>query len=348
MKQVKNNFGTGNLYTASDLDSYNKVYVLCTACMSVFSDFSSYAQNNAKFSTSLRQAGAIVVLGCQVTDLAILNDIKTMERLHLDNPKADCFMGGCLAQRFDIKIPSYINRLDVVRNTAKQYPNINFIRWQKPFWVDKLDKQELSQGNLFRDMYPLKIGAGCHGKCKYCTIRDTRGETYHKDPRTQIDEFLSHENIVLVSDSPTEMQIKVWCGIALDHKHPISIRNVEPYVALSCKEELLELASNNLLKIFHCPIQSSDRDILKDMGRPVDQTLSYIMFAQDLRNLGVTVATNVIIDYVMSRGEKFRNLDEDWMNSHFDYWVWNPYFDGNWNIKKAEQRFSKYIVNQDF
>lgn len=46
--------------------------------------------------------------------------------------------------------------------------------WQKPFWVKSWDDtdSDVAEGHLFRDMYPLKIGTGCHGKCKYCTIRD--------------------------------------------------------------------------------------------------------------------------------------------------------------------------------
>ena len=27
----------------------------------------------------------------------------------------------------------------------------------------------------------------------------------------------------------------------------------------------------------------------------------------------------------------------------FDYYSWNPYFDGNWDLEKAKMRFKKYI-----
>ena len=78
------------------------------------------------------------------------------------------------------------------------------------------------------------------------------------------------------------------------------------------------------------------------MNRDIEETLKYIELAQDLRQMGVKVATNIIIDYVVD-GEVIHNMDENWLNAHFDYWSWNPYFDGNWNYKKADQRFKKYI-----
>lgn len=216
--------------------------------------------------------------------------------------------------------------------------------WQKPFWVKdwKETDSELSEGHLFRDKYPLKIGAGCHGKCKYCTIRDTRGNTYLTVAERQEDEFLAHRNVVLISDSPSVQQIKAWCGIAIKHNKEISIRNVEPNVAIACKKELAELSKSGLLRIFHSPIQSNDPRLLKAMSRDSRTTLEYIAFAQELRKNGTIVGTNVIIDYNVD-GEIIRNYDENWLAAHFDYWAWNPYFDGKWEAKKAKERMQKYI-----
>lgn len=78
------------------------------------------------------------------------------------------------------------------------------------------------------------------------------------------------------------------------------------------------------------------------MNRSVDETFEYILFAQALRKLGVKVATNIIVDYVVD-GAVIHNMDESWLDAHFDYWSWNPYFDGDWDYQKAEERFKKYI-----
>lgn len=363
MRTATNRFGTGILYDETDLGT--GIYCVCTACMSVWSDFLSFAntelKNNGKTGKwrkdvtphyvekdyFLNETDTIVVLGCQVTDLAIYNDLKTAEELHEKYPDIPIYMGGCLAQRFDIELPKYLRRLDVIRTEYEDLKYVkDFIDYKKPFWNTNLqeDDDELATGNLFRHMYPLKIGAGCHGKCKYCTIRDTRGVTYETDAYLQVNEFLNHadEGIVLISDSPTVKQIHDWCHLALRYNKPISFRNVEPQVANVCRNDLMFIATKGLLKILHCPIQSNNPKVLSAMNRDVKGTLEYIEFAQKLRDIGVIVATNIIIDYLVD-GEVMHNMDENWLNKHFDYWSWNPYFDGTWNYDRAEKRFAKYI-----
>lgn len=260
MKTVKNRFGESVLYDIEDI-VVSDVYVVCTACMSVWSDFLSYANSDEcyfnispKYEESWKhQTEAIIVLGCQVTDLAIYNDLKTAEELHDKHPNIPIYMGGCLAHRFDIELPDYIYRLNVVRSGYQSVGNKELIDYRKPFWNKNLvdDADELEAGNLFRHSYPLKIGAGCHGKCKYCTIRDTRGESYETDAYLQVAEFLANDDIVLISDSSTVKQIKDWCHIAERYNKPISMRNVEPQVAMACTKDLLDLADKGLLKIFH-------------------------------------------------------------------------------------------------
>jgi tRNA A37 methylthiotransferase MiaB len=344
MRYIKNKFGSGNIFSIDDVDS--KIYVECTACMSVWSDFLSWANfgNNKNLLTkNVNEARSIVVLGCQVTDLAILNDLKKAEELHNINP-TNLYMGGCLAKRFDIELPDYIKRLDVVREEYVNIKDTSCITYAKPFWVtEEINKEnEYAQGNLFRDMYPLKIGAGCNRNCKYCTIRDTRGTSYSTSAQLQEKEFLSHDNVVLISDNPLPEQIKEWCAISIKNNKPISFRNVEPSNAVICKKELIELSSLGLLKIFHCPIQSNDIYILRKMGRDAEATEEYLQFSQLLRKNGTKVATNIIIDYEID-GETYHNMNEDWLNTYFDYWVWNPYFNGNWDYENAVKKFNKYI-----
>lgn len=342
MQEIKNIFGTGKIYDKNDLEG--KIYATSAACMSVWSDMLSYAnQNKERFVKTPEEADSIAVLGCQVTDLAILNDLRVASILHKKTGK-DIYMGGCLAQRLDITLPEYIRRLDVVREYNVDLEDLKLINYENPFWVPDFNETEdnLAEGNLFRNFYPLKIGAGCHGKCKYCTIRHTRGEGYEAVPEEQIDEFLNHENVVLTSDSPTPSQVKAWCRIAKETNKDISIRNIEPQNLILCKDELLELASLNLLKIIHCPVQSFEPKILKAMNRNVELTEAAVNLLKTLKNLGVITATNIIIDYTID-GKTYKNFDEAKLNENFDYYSWNPYFDGNFNVEKAQERFKKYI-----
>lgn len=342
MKEIKNIFGTGKIYDKNDLEG--KIFATSAACMSVWSDMLSYAnQNKERFVKTPEEADSIVVLGCQVTDLAILNDLRVASILHKKTGK-DIYMGGCLAQRLDITLPEYIRRLDVVREYNVDLEDLKLINYENPFWVPDFNETEdnLAEGNLFRNFYPLKIGAGCHGKCKYCTIRHTRGEGYEAVPEEQIDEFLNHENVVLTSDSPTPSQVKAWCRIAKESNKELSIRNIEPQNLMLCKDDLLELASLGLLKIIHCPVQSFEPKILKAMNRNVELTEAAVNLLKTLKNLGVITATNIIIDYIID-GKTYKNFDESKLNENFDYYSWNPYFDGNFNVEKAQERFKKYI-----
>ena len=58
---------------------------------------------------------------------------------------------------------------------------------------------------------------------------------------------------------------------------------------------------------------------------------------RDLKSKGVFVATNIIIDYGDCEN-KFGAVYE-----LFDYVTWNPYWDGDWNAEKAQERWDFYF-----
>ena len=359
-----NKFGHGEIYSLEQIISDEvtlkglaTIYCKSTACMSVTSDMQSWASKHLGkrctfvSNNSPSNNNIIIVLGCQVTDLAILNDIKTIESLHNENPEAKVFMGGCLAYRFDIELPNYVNRLGATREVYEPISNNgkSAVNWADPFWVKSSDYAkhtgEFDTGRLFREMYPLKIGAGCHGKCKYCTIRDTRGNSYETDAYLQVSEFLQNDNVVLISDSPSAEQLNDWAELAIRYNKPISIRNVEPRVLEKSLPSLVDASARGLIKVFHCPIQSNDEELLSIMGRSWVYTMSALEHLKILRKLGTKIATNIIIDYEHD-GKVYGEITDiyrEWLNKNFDYWSWNPYFDGHWDRKKAEERWKKYI-----
>lgn len=346
MENITNIFGKGIIYDAFDLKGM--IYVRCCACMSVLADFLSWANKySERFTTNIKNADTIVVLGCQVTDLAVLNDLRNCEEL-FSLYKKDIYLGGCIAQRFDIELPNYVKRLDVVRDLDTAILDKSLVDFAKPFWVKDFieTKRPLAHGNLFRNMYPLKIGAGCHGNCKYCTIRHTRGIYYEKKANDQINEFLQNDNVVIISDAPTLKQIIDWCYIAISNKKEISFRNVEPNIVMSAYASLLTASKSGVLKILHSPIQSCQSDVLKAMNRNTNEVNKFIKQVQELRRLGVICATNIIIDYEMPDGSINPNYDIDFMQNNFDYFVWNPYWNGIWDRTIAEKRFEKYIDNE--
>ena len=156
-----------------------KVFMTSAACMSVWADGLSWANaHKDRVTLNPEEADSIIVLSCQVTDLAILNDIRTLEKYQERYPGKRYFTSGCLAHRGDIDLPEFIERLELPKEDYQPIFNRNLIYYEKPFWVPDFKEQdtELADGHLLRDMYPLRIGKGCPNKCTYCTIRKTRGK----------------------------------------------------------------------------------------------------------------------------------------------------------------------------
>jgi len=339
MINERNIFGSGYLH--DDIEVGN-IYAICSACTSIYSEFLSWAnlvKNKGRFVEDPKNADNIVVLSCQVTDLAVLNDLRILEKLMFDFPDRNFYVGGCLARRFDIPLPDGVKRLtNLVSNNTPIYEQW-MVKYSTPFWVkgfienDPLGKD----GHLFRYMYPLRIGAGCNNNCKYCTIRHTRGKSYVLSPN--VEEFRKNKNVVLISDNPTVNQILQWSEIAQEERKEISFRNVEPSVVCSAENCLVDLSKRGLLNILHSPIQSIDPLVLKDMGRKEKHVSNMInSIFPKLKSNGVFLATNIIIDY-----KDFKNPDMEYLNSIFDYVSWNPYWDGVWDRGLAEERFRKYF-----
>lgn len=324
--------------TADSLEG--KIYFTSTACMSVWSDVLSWANKHKdKITSSPADADNIVVLSCQVTDLAVLTDFRTIEALRDKYPGRKYFVTGCLARREDISLPDLVERIDTPSEPYQFLHDRTLVHYEPPFWIKnfKEEDDEFEQGHLFRNMYPLRIGKGCPNKCTYCTIRITRGDFQAYDTAKLEAEFLAFDNVLLIADSPTVSQVKDWCAVAQKHNKPFSIRNVEPSVTVQCKEELLAAAKKGLLRVYHSPIQSNNPAVLRDMNRNVDATLETIRIAGHLKESGVYIATNIIIDY--------KDFKQDFSSVYalYDYVSWNPLWDRKWDRAQAEKRFEKYF-----
>lgn len=339
MKNDNNIFGDGLLY--DELDLIGDIYITCCACMSIYAEALSWANSHRnRIVTTPEEANAIIVLSCQVTDLAILNDIKTMEYLMVRYPGRCYYIGGCLARRYDIDLPAGVKRLDSIRMDYTPISNKSLVRFEPPFWVPGFmdSEHELAAGNIFRNMYPLRIGVGCSRKCSYCTISVTRGKAYELDHNVLEGEFRFHDDILLIADSPSTQQLRMMIEMAKKFNKKISIRNVEPHITKEITEDLFDLSRMGLLKIYHSPIQSTRRSVLAGMNRDPEIPILNAFNLQGTRQHGTLLATNIIIDY-----KDFPNPDETWLKSNFDYISWNPYWDGKWDRKIAEDRFTKYI-----
>jgi len=359
-ENTTNIFGQGTLYYPEDI--VGTCYIECCACMSVYAEGLSWVHANPnRIVNKDGNPDNVILLSCQVTDLAVLNDLKICENLKKNYPNSFIFVGGCLARRFDIKLPKGVHRLADFRVDYQplwNYPNNKLgrkvvwafppVHYHNPFWVNEFatdynkNSNNISSGHLFRYHYPLRCSVGCHGKCQYCTIRHTRGIPYTLDIDRITKEFEIFDNILITADSPSVDILKQLINLSIQYNKPISIRNIEPQTAITIKKELLDLAQKRLLSIFHMPIQAMHEPTLTSMHRNAAVTLQAIYeLVNPMKSFfNVITATNIIIDYPGGRSDELQQVQD---TGYFDYISWNPYWDGKWNREQAEERFKKYI-----
>lgn len=78
MISVINGFGNAPMLTGEEL---GKVYVYNCACLTIHTEVLGWCNaNKSQVVLDPGEADTILILGCQVTDLSVLNDILTAER----------------------------------------------------------------------------------------------------------------------------------------------------------------------------------------------------------------------------------------------------------------------------
>lgn len=343
MKIKHNKFGSSTVYEAKDFIN-RKLYIFNVACLTIQAEVLGWANCNQNMIVKdPNLADDIIVLGCQVTDLSILNDFNTLNKFKEKFPYKRIFIGGCLAMRFDIKMPENIDRVDFLRSDYQPIYNHDLITWQTPYWIPDYNANIDQHNFLRKNNYPLRISVGCHGKCSYCTIRITRGDQYElsfAELEQDIKRF-SHSKIpiVAIADTLSVNQIYSLYQLAIQYNVKFALRNIEPVNALNARSILIKFAELGLLDTVHIPIQSDEEIVLKMMNRDLQLTNKIINLVKILKSMNVKTGTNIIIDY-----NGHPNTCES-LYDIFDHISINPYWDGKWNIKNAQDRMNKYIPN---
>jgi len=327
------------------------IYLHCTACMSVWSDAASWANaNKHRITRNPAEAKHIIVLGCQVTDMAIMNDLLVARRF-ATKYKTNTYISGCLANREDIELPKLptdiqLQRLSIFRSDYTPIVDSSLVEYEPPYW--KHPNMQLAR---FAGAYPLRISVGCVKNCNYCTIRHTRGPGYDLDPDKNTDELASYWAYtgvphtpwaLLVADSPSAELISTWCDLAIKYRFRISIRNIEPSEATKCADKILALARKDKLAEFYMPIQSLDKNILSVMHRNVDATLDSLGLIAKLRAHKVLCYTNIIIDYCdPETGKLIPDMSVSETLKYFDDVQWNTYWNGKFDLEQAKDKFKR-------
>ena len=335
-----------------------RVFISCAACLTVFTETLKWANDkdlkkfNIKITYFPEDADVIIVLGCQVTDLAILNDFHILDNYMKKYPNKEYYIGGCVAQRPDIdSINNSVNRIGHLISLRSTSFNKNLVFWEKPFWIKDYNITN-TKGNLFRYDNHIQVGRGCHGKCKFCSIKTTRG----KAAQVPFDiikfemKYYADKNkpITFVADTISYNQIKETANIAIENNQIVSYRNIEPQVLVKSFDILYNLAIRGFLHTIHSPIQSLNSDILTDMNRDVDASLESLKLMNKFNEIGVYTATNIIINYKdFKENSTYSDLVLN-KNNIYNHVAINPYWDGIWDYNKALQRYKRYILCNNY
>lgn len=332
--QVTNKFGSSVMLTGADLVD-KKVFIYNCACLTIQSEVLGWANaNKSSIVTSPQDADTIVVLGCQVTDFAILNDILTAEALS-EKYTADVVMGGCLAQRFEI--PLNFKRVDLLESDYTAIEDSELVSWQPPFWS--------TEERFFRtglESY-IRVGKGCHGWCSYCTIRETRKE-YKALDISKLEEQFEHaycNNRVVIPTCDTLLPARIEALSTFPNQ--FYLRNIEPSTLVKVKGTLTSMSKYANIAWLHVPIQSTNSKVLESMNRDPDHVYESLYFLKYIKEeYGIKLATNVITGFENVIGGYKPKLDIDKL---FDHVSVNPYWGGAWNRENAVLRMKKYVPN---
>lgn len=333
MNLSTNKFGTSWIAQEDDLKD-EKIFIYNCACLTIHTEVLGWANKNKNLIvTDPSQATIIIVLGCQVTDIAILNDTLTAEEMRLKYPQTTVFIGGCLGQRFDI--PVGFPRVDLLEADYEPIVDNFLITWQPPFWDAEEDFLRIGV-----EAY-IRVGKGCHGKCSYCTIRETRKEYKVLDMfelGDQIEELGSEYcYIVPTCDTLSSTQIRQL----LHTTEELFLRNVEPSTLIKSTQDIVEMCEFGNLVGIHVPIQSLNSKVLESMNRNPDHVYESLFFLKWLKEkYHVKIATNIISGFDNIIGGYEPKID---IYKLFDHVAVNPYWDGVWDRQKAETRMLQFV-----
>lgn len=332
---MRNKFGVGEVTAINGLKGNN--YIISCGCLNTYAEALSWANANIVSTASTTfLADNIIIQGCQRTDLAVLEAFKQIEYCAKQYPTKQIYLSGCLAKRFDIPVLAGVKRL------VPLYKDNQYIRY---FHLVQRENQQLNWNQLFSGYYPVRIGRGgsrYRGQCNGATIRPGLckiDSNYYNRVGLEREMRETDKPTVLVSDKPTVDQLNRWLGTAIFSDVPIALSNVEaddcilPFI----EEVLLSAARCKVLSGIHCRLRSTHPKILSHYDYNVSKIERFLSLVRKLKKLGVFCAADVVINFKGIKDPGMRRI-----KSLFDVVRWEPYWDGKWDRRKAENRSEIY------
>jgi len=252
----------------------------------------------------------IVLNTCAVkkpTEYNVMKTLKEMEQLH-----RPIVIAGCMAQAYPEKFdghgilgPDNIASIsEVIEETMHKNPVTYISRQKRSLRTPRIRKN--------RAVEILPICAGCTGKCKYCIVRQARGEFYSypeqdilKSARKAILEgakeiwLTAQDTGCYGKDTGTFLPALLRKIVALEGEFMVRVGMMNPNFAEEMLEDLIHAFQHEkVFKFLHIPVQSGSDKVLKSMGREYNAaTFRKVVteFRKSFQN--ITIATDVICGY---------------------------------------------------
>ena len=272
-----------------------------------------------------KKADVYVINTCTVTRRADADSLNFIRRAKRENPGANIFVTGCLAELDADKIRSINKKIIIIKNKDKD--RILFLTG-KPACrqAGRLTGNGLtSKGISFFKGHTrafLKVQDGCNNFCSYCKVPLVRGVS-----RSRPLKEIAQEANRLVENGFKEI---VLCGICLgaygkDLKPEQNlvdiIETLEEIEGLlrirlssieagDVTDELIKkiAESKKLCRHLHIPIQSGDDRILKIMHRPYTRSAYLALIRKIKRKIPqIAITTDVLVGFPGESEANFGN-----------------------------------------
>ncbi len=307
-------------------------------CKLNYSETSSIAKDFSSRGFLLKNFGEIsdvfVLNTCSVTDNADKECRQIVRSIIRNNPRTYIIVTGCYAQLQPEEIAK-IEGVDLVLGIGEKFRLFDYIEnYEKKDYscifrspVEEAEKfdEAFSADSDLRTRAFLKIQDGCNYKCSFCTIPAARGKSRSLAIEKVIDNAKKiidsgYREIVLTgvntgdydykTDDKNYRLIDVITELEKLNVERIRISSIEPNLLTDDIISLVK-SSDKFCNHFHIPLQSGDREILKQMRRRYQREqyreLIYKL-NEELSNVGIGAV--VIVGFPGESEAQFNNTYE--------------------------------------
>ena len=299
--------------------------------------------NNYNITNDEQEADVVVVNTCSFIHDAMEESINTiLEMAQLKQGRLKyLIVTGCLAERFKEEIFDEIPEVDACLGTASFDKIVEVIKdlegkdkisvFEDLGRLPLVDTKRVITSGTF--MGYLKIAEGCNKFCTYCVIPHIRGR-YRSLPMEKLINEASYmasqgiKELILVAQETTCYGIDLYGRKSLTKlvKEIAKIEGIEWIRLMYCypeeiDDELIELfaTEEKLCKYIDMPLQHSEDNILKRMGRKTDkESIKAVITKFRAKCPDIAIRTTLISGFPGETEEEHNNLLEFIDEMEFD------------------------------